>query len=347
MAYTPLHSFDSYAPYSPMRPFEQYCSPWMQSYQPYGFWSASPYPQPVYQPGWSYQLRSSVSLHPSASSKSRSRSQSDYDFLEAPPSPPTSARQRRFQRGSLQHHTSNLHNHWSPISHSYHLPQRHPPGFLDSAAFFPFRLIRRPRSCRATRYRPPSKQGLGKYLENIRSSFLSGPPCLRQPFLRMSPLLLHTDRRRGALSHDLLLSPELDGISFLCLNGPPNRNIYQLATSPPVQRLDLWHRELPGLVRIEAAAPTGITVRDILFGIYEEMMRSIGEHEYYTEELTYSQREMLGAVFRRRCGGDPEEIANGIRRIDFLGQNVCLTGLKRSRKGLWEMKTERQRMTLD
>lgn len=87
----------------------------------------------------------------------------------------------------------------------------------------------------------------------------------------------------------------------------------------------------------------------MLFGIYTQLRRPISQDEYYTDALTARDREMLGLAFEERCGGDLREIAGGVRRVDFLGQEVGFVGLIRSRKGVWELKsvaTERRRMVV-
>lgn len=126
--------------------------------------------------------------------------------------------------------------------------------------------------------------------------------------------------------------------------------IQQLATSPPTQRLLIWHPKLPWKIHIEVTVPgQGITVSSIVFGIYEQLRCSIGHHEYYTVELTSEDRQTLSDVFQERCAGDTTQMIGGLRRVDFLGRDVCFVGLSYSHNGTWELKTTsipRQRMII-
>ena len=45
-------------------------------------------------------------------------------------------------------------------------------------------------------------------------------------------------------------------------------------------------------------------------------------------------------AFQIRCAMFPDQLQAGVRRIDFLGQEVCFIGLKHCRGGRWEFKTQ-------
>lgn len=114
----------------------------------------------------------------------------------------------------------------------------------------------------------------------------------------------------------------------------------QLATSPPVQSLVIWHPKLPWRIKVQASnAGIGITLGDVFNGIHEQLRLPIGHHEYYTVELTSEDRDMLTSVFEERCAGDSREVVGGLRRVDFLGKDVYFVGLLKSKDGKWEMKT--------
>ena len=55
-------------------------------------------------------------------------------------------------------------------------------------------------------------------------------------------------------------------------------------------------------------------------------------------------------AFHKRCALFSDQLAAGVLRIDFLGQEVCFIGLKGSRGGRWEFKTQlpppKERMTI-
>ena len=54
---------------------------------------------------------------------------------------------------------------------------------------------------------------------------------------------------------------------------------------------------------------------------------------------TQSDREMLILAFQARCAMFPGQLSAGVRRIDFLGQEVCFIGLEHRRGERWEFKT--------
>lgn len=212
-------------------------------------------------------------------------------------------------------------------------------------------LVRKPRSWRKG-YKSPSKRGIGKYLGNITNLILRSPPsfCLAG---HLHPLLSYHSRQPTALVCDLRIRPGPEsGMQIKALGRPANAlDLYQLATSPPTYRpILIWHPKLPWKLRIEPANPIGITIQDVLTGVYEQLRIPITQDDYYTVGLVSEDRELISGVFHERCSGAAGEVLGGVRRVDFLGQEFCFVGLSRSRNGTWEMKTaapERQRMMLD
>lgn len=100
---------------------------------------------------------------------------------------------------------------------------------------------------------------------------------------------------------------------------------------------------------MHASTPQGITIEDLLVGLYEDLQTPIRHHEYYTVALSTEDRQMVDMAFQRRCRGEPKEIRKGVRRVDFLGDQVCFVGVRRARGGSWEIKTiapQQQRMLL-
>jgi hypothetical protein len=104
--------------------------------------------------------------------------------------------------------------------------------------------------------------------------------------------------------------------------------------------MTLWHRKLPWQINIEATQPNGITIYDFFRHIYQQLHQPIAQEEYYNNELAPSDREMLIIAFQIRCAMFPDQLQAGVRRIDFLGQEVCFIGLKHRRGGRWEFKTQ-------
>jgi len=212
-------------------------------------------------------------------------------------------------------------------------------------------LSRKPRTWRKG-YKSPSKRGIGRYLGNLTSFIMPNPSSFR--LHRLHPLLSYRSRQPTSLVYNLrdLPGPE-SNLLIKALGRPADAlDLYQLSTSPPTQRLLIWHPKLPWKIKIEASNrnSAGITIQDVLTGIYEQLQHPIEHHDFYTTGLVSADRELISAVFHERCAGDSREIGGGVRRVDFLGQEMCFVGLTRSRNGTWEMKTavaERERMTLD
>ncbi|CAA7270027.1 unnamed protein product [Cyclocybe aegerita] len=202
----------------------------------------------------------------------------------------------------------------------------------------PVHLQRKPGNWRRG-YVPPSRGGLRRYISKI-GSLIRHPSSPRLPY-RLNPLLVYRPHNPVQVSYNLRFQPFPEyGLQFPALNRPPNPlDLFQLATSPPTFRMILWHRKLPWYVKIEASTLNGITVQDVLSGMYQSLRRPIGQHEYYTNALSSADREMLSVAFQQRCRGDAKEIAGGVRRVDFLGREVGFVGLARSRRGMWEIKT--------
>ncbi|PPQ77580.1 hypothetical protein CVT25_011372 [Psilocybe cyanescens] len=212
-------------------------------------------------------------------------------------------------------------------------------------------LTRKPRHWRKGYKSPTSKGKFGNYLGKITSIVTRSPSSFRFPY-RLNPLISHHSRHSTCIFYDIRVrpSPESGLLVMGSLQPASSDDVYQLATSPPTQRLLIWHPKLPWKIEIEASAPSGISVLDIWIGIHEQLRCTIGHHEYYTVELTSEDRQMLSDVFKQRCGGDAVEMVGGLRRVDFLGQDFCFAGLSRSYNETWEMKTmtpPRQRMMID
>jgi hypothetical protein len=245
----------------------------------------------------------------------------------------------------------------NPISRN--IPTYHKIRLIDSRNISsnqtPLHAINVPRKPRAWRkgYKSPSRTGFRHYLAILwrilfrrRSSFIV-------PRLRINPRISYNTRQQTSVVYDLRFDPTSGGsnLQFLSLNPELTAiNLFQWATSPPTNRLMLWHPKLPWYLKVRQTNATGITVQDVLFGIFQQLRRPITQHEYYSEEVTHQDRELYSSAFEDRCAGDIDEILKGIRRIDFLGREVFFVGLKPSKDGMLEIKTTthlRRWMTLD
>ena len=167
----------------------------------------------------------------------------------------------------------------------------------------------------------------------------------------MHPILAYQTDEEPSFSYDLRVHP-ISGYDLeLRMVDPPltPAHLYQRASLPRAVRINLWHRSLPWSLTVRASAPGGVTIEDLLVGVYDALQTPIRHHEYYTVALTEEDRERVDMAFQKRCRGDPIEIRKGVRRVDFLGEEVCFVGIQRAGDGTWEMRTvgpERQRMVL-
>ena len=62
------------------------------------------------------------------------------------------------------------------------------------------------------------------------------------------------------------------------------------------------------------------------------------------EELGEEERFFISAAFRQRFQtfkGSEKIMSQGVKRVDYLGEEYILEGLVKRRDGLWELKTRR------
>lgn len=271
------------------------------------------------------------------------------------PTHPPSLRRRPSRQGSVrvQHQTSSFHNRATLKKHRKTSTTR-APVFPISGALSAIQLARgRPYDWRSG-YKPPSKSYFRRHFENFIAPYTPTitRSCISTPPLRLNLLLVATQSEPPNIFYDLR-KPQIEDAVFLpYLNRPPNAiDFYQLITSPPIHHMTLWHRKLPWQINIEASQPNGITIYDFFRHIYQQLHQPVAQEEYYTDELEPSDREMLIMAFQTRCAMFPDQLHVGVRRIDFLGQEVCFVGLKRRRGGRWEFKTQlplpKERMIID
>ncbi|KAF8202135.1 hypothetical protein BJ912DRAFT_429497 [Pholiota molesta] len=248
---------------------------------------------------------------------------------------------RRSHQRSLGRHLANHPNRplpWPTTQRPYRrLVKRSRPAY-QSVTLKPARLTRKPRDWRGS-YRSSSKGGLGRYFSRIGSIIPRVPKqALLQPRLVLNSIIAHPTW----VSYDLRIHPSSrHDLNLPFRNHPLDAiDLTQPVSSPLTSQLVLWHRKLPWYINIQASHPSrGVTIQDLLEGIYEELELPIGYHEYCTAELTSGDRDMLNMAFQKRCRGNKGEIRRGVRRIDFLGQECCFAGISRSRNGTWELKT--------
>jgi len=102
------------------------------------------------------------------------------------------------------------------------------------------------------------------------------------------------------------------------------------ATSPPVQRMRLICRELPW--RITVTNHKGVTVRDILETLYNELNQPMTEGEWWIAQD--EERERTLAAYKTNCSDEMKDykrkMDEGVKRIDWLGRKTMLAGVTRT-----------------
>lgn len=143
------------------------------------------------------------------------------------------------------------------------------------------------------------------------------------------------------MHQDLRHEPEVIEIVFLNLPRESNQlDLFQFATSPPVDEMCLWHPRLPWYVRIQATHPNGVTLADLFVQMYDQLHEGITSNEYFNVFLTSEDREEVSNAFAQRTHGYPVLRHKGVMRIDFLGADIMFVGLSKSKDGMWKMKTK-------
>jgi len=115
-------------------------------------------------------------------------------------------------------------------------------------------------------------------------------------------------------------------------------DLFQLATTPPVPTLQLYHPLLPWYVDIQAGSTSGVTIYDILTQLCTSLQMPIADIDFRNDVLSSDDRERFTDAYNLRNSGSPEGLAKGISKVDFLGPNVLFRGLTRRREG-WLIKT--------
>ncbi|KAG5654743.1 hypothetical protein H0H81_003751 [Sphagnurus paluster] len=118
-------------------------------------------------------------------------------------------------------------------------------------------------------------------------------------------------------------------------------DLAQLATQPAAQDMRLFHPLLPWYIDITAYHENGITIHDVIRQLFMQLDVPIQARHWFNEELDDSIREKMNREFEVRAGGNPAEIGQGVKRVDFLRGRVFFEGLAKSRNGLWEIKMRR------
>ena len=124
----------------------------------------------------------------------------------------------------------------------------------------------------------------------------------------------------------------------------PSNILDSFATSPPVSLFTIECGLFPSLDwLIEVEKPDGVTVKDVLSGLYKSLRRRITPNEYALVPET--QRKRIADSFYRRVRESPDpshEQGRGVRRVDWLLKHTVFVGLTPSPEGplTWTLTTK-------
>lgn len=146
-------------------------------------------------------------------------------------------------------------------------------------------------------------------------------------------------KRYYSIYWDTRKRPFDEAIPDLMALGRPANNVdvLQLATTPPLYHMRMWHKRLPVYVDINATMPNGITIMDILAQLYEKLMEFFRSRDYECEDLDASDRELVAQAHEFRTL--PVGHMDGMRWVDFLGFRYSFVGIVQSKNGFFEFKT--------
>jgi len=214
------------------------------------------------------------------------------------------------------------------------------PGLYRHLELDCFRLAARPADWRPDYSPRPSACGLSRRLTRIRAAIDSKPFSSRGNYT-LNPFLLYTGSDTYPISYDLRQEPEVIDIAFPNLGRPSNSlDFCQLATTPPVDELCLWHPRLPWYVHIQASHSNGVTIQDVLCQLHDQLMEGICASHFWNTELSARDREEIDCAFAHRCEGNQQRWERGVVKMDFLRFDCVFLGLAKSKDGMWEIKTQ-------
>ncbi|KAG6895038.1 hypothetical protein C0992_003426 [Termitomyces sp. T32_za158] len=138
--------------------------------------------------------------------------------------------------------------------------------------------------------------------------------------------------------YDLRFIPDKNTLCFPTLRpADDDTRFTQVATDPPVDHMRLFHPLLPWYIDVRQSQPNGVTVQDVFVQMFSQLRLQISEDHYLNTELEHGEK--IAMAFERRTQGNKKEWAKGMKRVDYLEDNIVFVGLVRTDKGLWEMKT--------
>ncbi|OSD05075.1 hypothetical protein PYCCODRAFT_1282734 [Trametes coccinea BRFM310] len=112
------------------------------------------------------------------------------------------------------------------------------------------------------------------------------------------------------------------------------------ACEPPLKSLRLYHEMLPWYIDLEArSGSSGLTLYDVFYEIHCCMQHPISAADWLNEEMSPEYQDRVYNAYRLRCANNQQELAMGIKRVDYLADHFVMEGVVRAKNGLWEIKT--------
>lgn len=158
--------------------------------------------------------------------------------------------------------------------------------------------------------------------------------------------ILHpSSRRTGAKGHHLIYDirdfPEKAMVSTRpTYMGLSEQHIDAPLTNPPTTKLRVISKAFPWEIEVESQDETlPVTVGDLITTVHETMQKLISSSEWWI--VTDSVREKVSAAYVKNCDRSsagnprryevekPREKTEGLRRVDWLLDNVVMNGLER------------------
>lgn len=110
------------------------------------------------------------------------------------------------------------------------------------------------------------------------------------------------------------------------------------ALNPPPLRMRITHPLLPWTIYVNAGANEVVTIGHLLHIVYAELGHQVFHRDFWNDAMTEENRKYIYAAWESRCAGNQAIAAQGIRRVDFLGDRWLFVGLRRIGDGEWQMK---------
>lgn len=118
-------------------------------------------------------------------------------------------------------------------------------------------------------------------------------------------------------------------------------DLMRFACEPPQPRMRLYHSQWPWVIDIVSQNPAGVTIGELLEGIWRCMQTPIAHADYWNNEMDERNREAVASAWAERTASSEEEQMRGVRRVDYLIGKTILEGIVKGKDGMWELKLTR------